>query len=108
MLEQPLVFAGSSSIQFFYSTGFPNKVSQTTFGTLTLTVQHLCNLQDAMPSIGYQVLPNRLLPREAEDIPWVGKLPKHVPLPKYLAYFPLKGITWQILFMSQGLQQNIN
>ena len=37
-------------IQFFYSFPFPNTVSLVTFGYLPLTVQHLCDLQDAMPS----------------------------------------------------------
>ena len=38
-----------SGIQFFYLPPFPNTASQTTFGYLLLTVQHLCDLQDAMP-----------------------------------------------------------
>ena len=59
MLEQPLLSTGSSSIQFFYSPPFRNTVSQATFGTLTLTMQHLCELRDAWRSTGHQVLPTQ-------------------------------------------------
>ena len=49
MLEQSLLFTGFSSIQFLNSPLFLNIVSQNTFGTLPLTVQYLCDLQDVMP-----------------------------------------------------------
>ena len=43
------LLTSSSGIQFFDSPPFPNTVSKATFGYLPLTVQHLCELQDAMP-----------------------------------------------------------
>ena len=44
-----LLLTDSSGIQFFDSLPFPNTVSYAAFGYLHLTVQHLCDLQDAMP-----------------------------------------------------------
>ena len=49
MLEQPLLFTAYSSIQFFNSLLFPNRVSYATLGSLHITVQTLCDLRDAMP-----------------------------------------------------------
>ena len=49
MLEQPLVFTGCSSIQFFNSPPFPNTVSEAAQSSLLLTVPHRCDLQDTMP-----------------------------------------------------------
>ena len=49
MLEQPLVFTGCSSIQFFNLPSSPTAVSQGAWCNLPLTVQHLCDLWDAMP-----------------------------------------------------------
>ena len=49
MLEQPLDFTGCSSIQFLNSPHSPNTVSEVAQGYLPLTVQPLCDLQDAMP-----------------------------------------------------------
>ena len=43
------LFTGCLSIQFFDSPPFPNTVSQAAFGYLPLTVQHLCDLRDAIP-----------------------------------------------------------
>ena len=48
MLQQPLLFIGCSSIQFFNSQPFSQKYQSDTFGTLPLTVQHLCDL----PALG--------------------------------------------------------
>ena len=51
-LSNPYVLlTGCLGIQFFLFTPppFPNTVSKATFGYLYLTVQHLCDLQDAMP-----------------------------------------------------------
>ena len=67
------------------------KLSEVTRGDLPLTVQHLCDLRDAMllqwpPS-------TQPLPREAGDFPTGEKYPKDVPLPTYLAYFSSKVIT---------------
>ena len=42
-------FLGCSGIQFFDSPHFPSTVGQATFGYLHLTVQHMCDLQGAMP-----------------------------------------------------------
>ena len=55
MLEQALVFTGCSSI-FLSSPLSPNTVSETARGRLPLTVQHLCDLPDAMPLHCHQVL----------------------------------------------------
>ena len=74
-----------SGIQFFDLPPFPNTASQTTFGYLLLTVQHLCDLQDAMPRHDHQVLLTQPLPRKAEDFPRGGNHSKHVLLPTYLA-----------------------
>ena len=49
MLEQPLVFTGCSSIQFFNSPPVPNTVSEAAQSSLLLTVPHRCDLQDTMP-----------------------------------------------------------
>ena len=49
MLDQLYLFTGCSSIQFFNSPPFPNRVSQGTFGTLPLTMKYLCDLRDAIP-----------------------------------------------------------
>ena len=67
ILEQPLLFTGCSSIQFFNLPPFPNTVSWTTIGSFLLTVQSLCELQYTMPHHWSPVLPTQLLPREAED-----------------------------------------
>ena len=48
ILEQPLVFTGCSSIQFFSLPPFPKTASQVTPGIKPFTVQHLCELWDAM------------------------------------------------------------
>ena len=47
MLEEPLVFNGYSSIQFFFHR-FPEH-GLATLSSFHLTVQHLCNLWDTMP-----------------------------------------------------------
>ena len=49
MHEQPLPFTGCLGIQFFDSTPFLNTFSYATFGFLPLTVQHQCDLRDAIP-----------------------------------------------------------
>ena len=49
MLEQPLAFSGCSTIQFFNSLPSLNTVSEAARGNLLLTVQHLCDIWDAMP-----------------------------------------------------------
>ena len=86
MLEQFLLLTNCSSIQFFNSTPFFNTVSQDTFGTLTLTVQYLWDLQDAILCHWSPSTFQRTHPREAEDFPMVGKYPKDVLLPTFLAY----------------------
>ena len=48
MLEQPLVFTGCSSIQFFNSPHSLNTVSEAAQGNLPLTMQHLCDLGNTM------------------------------------------------------------
>ena len=79
MLEQPLLFTGCSSIQFFNSPPFLNTVSQNTFGTLPLTVQYLCDLRDGIPRDGHHVL--LIQPFLAkEDFPSGDKYFNHVSL----------------------------
>ena len=43
-----ILLTGCLSIQFLIHLPFPNTVSYTAFGYLLLTVQHLCDLRDAM------------------------------------------------------------
>ena len=87
MLEQPFFFTGCSSIQFFNSPPFSHTISQNTFGTLALTVQYLCDLQDARPCHWSPSTSHPTHPREAEDFPTRGgKYPKDLPLPTLLAY----------------------
>ena len=69
MPKQPLLFAyWCLGIQFFDLPPYFDTVSYATYGYLPLTVQHLCDLQDAMPC---HWLPGAshppLLFREAED-----------------------------------------
>ena len=66
----PYFLTGSLSIQFFDSPPFSHTVSQATFGYLLLTVQHLCDLRDAMPH---------------HWSPTASPYSKHVPLLLYLA-----------------------
>ena len=90
MLEQPLDFTGCSSIQFFGSLPslichpFPKTVSHAAQGYLPLTVQHLCDLQDAMQCYWSPSPSHPILSREAEDFLSGGKYPKDVPLPTFL------------------------
>ena len=86
MLEQPLLFTGCSSTQFFNSPPFPNTVSKDSFGTLLLTVQYLYDLRDAMPHHWLPSTYHPTLSREAEDFPRGDKYPKDVPLLTFLAY----------------------
>ena len=48
MLEQPLLFTGWSSIQFFNYSLSQTQSIRTPQDTLSLTVHYLCDLQDAM------------------------------------------------------------
>ena len=48
MLEALLVFSGCSSIQFFNSLPWPNRISDTVGGNIPLTV-YLCDLRETMP-----------------------------------------------------------
>ena len=84
MLDEPLLFTGSSSIQFFNSPPFPNTVSQDTFGNLPLSVQYLFDLPCHV--IGDQVLLTQPLLREAENFLRGGMYLKDLPLPTYLAW----------------------
>ena len=79
--------------QFFYQLPPPLKKSQrnfinlkNTFGTLPLTVQYLCDLQDAMPCHWSPSISHPVIPREGEDFPRGGKFPKDASLPTFLAY----------------------
>ena len=49
MLRQPLLFDWLPEHSVFWFTPYSHKVSQATFGYLLLTMQHLCDLRDAMP-----------------------------------------------------------
>ena len=80
---------------FFIHPFYLNTVSQATGGNLQLTLQLLCvTYGTPCRDIGHKVLPTQPLPREAEEFPRGDKYLKHVPLSIYLAYFPLKGVTW--------------
>ena len=94
MLEQPLVFTGSSSIQFFNSPTFPNTVIWATFSTLPLTVQQPYDLQSVMMRHLLPGLPTQTLPIKAKDFLSGYKTPKGNTLPKYLAYVELEVISW--------------
>ena len=85
MLESLLLFTGCSSIQCFNSPSFPEHI-QDKFSTVLLPVKCLCNFLDAMPRYLSPSTSHPVLPREAEDFPRVGKNPKDVPLPTFLAY----------------------
>ena len=101
MLEQLLFFPDCLSIQFlivFNSPPSPKTVSKATIGNLSLTVEHLCDLWDAMPCIDHQAFPNPF-PRKGEDFHRGEKYRKHVPLIRYLAYFQRKEISYIVLFM---------
>ena len=108
MLEQPLVFTGCSSIHFFNSLPFPKTVSQAVLGTLSLTVQHQCDLRDTIPLYCSPITSHPTLTGEAEGFPKAGKYPKHVTLPTYLDYLQPSSISWQVLFTCQGLLRNIS
>lgn len=83
MLEEPLVFTAAQTSSFLIHSIFLNTISQATFGTLPLTVQHLCLLtgRHVTPSIDHQLLPTQPLPTEAEDLPSGGEYPQDVSLP---------------------------
>ena len=61
ILESPLACTGCLSIQFFSSPHSPNIVSETAWGSLPITVQHFCDLQDATLLLGHQVFPTLTL-----------------------------------------------
>ena len=91
MLQQPLLFTGCSSIQFFNSALSqtylvrPHLVASTSLCILCVTYWTLCHV------IGYQVLPTQPLSREAAGFPRGGKYFDHVPLLTQLIYFQAKG-----------------
>ena len=81
MPEQPLVFPGYSSIQFFHSTFLSTIASEANRGTLSLTVQHLCDLREPMLPHVHQLLPTQALPREAEVSLGVPSILRILPTP---------------------------
>ena len=81
MPEQPLVFPGYSSIQFFHSTFLSTIASEANRGTLSLTVQHLCDLREPMLPHVHQLLPTQALPREAEVSLGVPSILRMLPTP---------------------------
>ena len=99
MLEQPLDFTGCSSIQFYNTP--PSLIHSLPLTQLVklpvVTYYLLCSACATYKTLyhatSHQVLPTQLLPREVEDLPWVGKYFDHVLC--YIAiYFPTKGITF--------------
>ena len=94
---QSLLVSQASS--FIILSPFPNTISEPAWGNLPFTVQHS---RVPCPSIFH-----REPPREAEDFHRVEEYPKDIPLSTFLAYFPPKFVTWQVLFMCQGLIWNI-
>ena len=77
MLEQPLLFNGCSSIQFFNLPPFHESsrlVASTSLWSLFVTYGTLCH------AIGHQVLPTQPLPRETEVFPRGGKYFNRTPL----------------------------
>ena len=93
MLEQHLVFIGCSNIQFLNSLPF-RTVSETTQGTLLLTVYHSCDLQDG-------ILHYFLVTRYFSLNPYLGKqrisqgckYPMHLLLLTYFTYLQLNKIS---------------
>ena len=65
MLEQPLVFTGCLSFQFFNSPPSPNTVSEAIGGSLLLNLEHLGGL--------HEVLPLHWSPSAFYHIPCLGK-----------------------------------
>ena len=65
---------------------FLNTVIQDTFGILPLTLQYLCDLQDAMPLHLSSSTSHPTFPREAEGFLRGGNYPKDMPLPTVLGY----------------------
>ena len=65
MLRQPLLFDWLPEHPVFDSPPFSQTVSQATFGYLLLTVQHLCDLRDAMP--------HHRSPSASHPTPYLGK-----------------------------------
>ena len=76
----------AQAYSFLIHPTFPKIVSQDTFGTLSLTVQYLCDLRDAMPGHWSPITSHPTLPREAKDFPRGSKYPNYVPLPTFLPY----------------------
>ena len=58
-------------------------------------------------SIGHEVQSAQSLPRKSEDFPRGGKYPEDFLLPTQLDYLQLTGISWQDLFMCQGVLRSI-
>ena len=81
MLEQASLFTGCSIIQFLCRLPFQNIFSHDAFDTIPLTVQYLCDLQDAMPHYWSPGTSYPTLLRKTEDFPTRGKYRKDVPLP---------------------------
>ena len=73
MLEQPLLLTGAKGSSFLNHCSLPNKVSQDTFGTLSLAMTYFCNLRDAMPRHSSPSTSHSTLPREAEGFLMGGK-----------------------------------
>ena len=72
--------------RFLIHSPFPNTVSQDPLGTLLLTAQYLCDLQNAMPRHWSLINCHPTFPKDAEDFTRGGKYPKDVSLPTLLAY----------------------
>ena len=85
MIEQPLLLTGWSS-RFLIYDPLPNTVSYATLGTLQLTVQSFCDIQDARPHQWSPSASQPTLSRKTEDILRSGRYPKDAPLPTFLAY----------------------
>ena len=80
---------------FLIHPPFPNTVVQGTLGYLPLTVQCLCDLQDAMPC---KRSPSQLLSRDAKDFSRGCNHSKHMPLLIYLQSF-IKYLRLTLVFM---------
>ena len=113
MLEQPLGFTGCSSIQFYNTS--PSLIHSLPRAQLVKLPVVICYLlysacatyETLCHAISHQVLPTQLLPiGKQRTCLGVANILTMCPVTQ-LIYFPTKGITFQVLFIYQGLLRNI-
>ena len=94
MLEQPSVFIGCSSIEFFNLLPFHNKVTEPPVVTYQSLRRTHVSYKTPCHSICHQVLPNQPLSLEAEDFFRNDKYTTDMPLPTYLNHLQAKDFSW--------------